>query len=121
MERIIKIYELFIFLFNKCKELLLLLIIALFLSSDYYKDRYEEPYWSFNQDDNVEEIISNKELRNGTIIVRPQVYVQYKDTIIFIININDFYLTNTATLANNRESKKNKVYIRDIRWFKRQT
>ena len=83
-------------------------VFFLFLSTDYYKDRYEEPYWSFNQFDNIEEIISNKELRNGTIIVRPQIYVQYKDTIIFIININDFYLTNTATLTNNRERQKTK-------------
>lgn len=91
---------------------ILLIVIGLAIyfvpQSEYYQERFYEVNWEIKEIDNSEQFISDYELKAGSIVVRPQVVVEYENLPVIYLNITGFYESDGVEIERKKIGDKEK-------------
>ena len=83
-----------------------------FGNSDFYRNHYKIPQWSYVYNDNedaeidTEELTADIGLQSGSIVLTPKIEVKYKGETFFIVNIEGLYTINSASIDNHDDISK---------------
>lgn len=75
---------------------------AFFYMSGIYSKWIHEADWRIDLMESEEKYVSDIELKAGDIIARPQLVVEYKQKIVFILNITEYYESDKALISNEK-------------------
>ncbi len=83
-----------------------------FGNSDFYRNHYKIPQWSYMYNENkdaeidTEEMTADIGLQSGKIVLTPKIEVKYKGETFFIVNIEGLYNINSASIENHDDVSK---------------
>lgn len=83
-----------------------------FGNSDFYRNHYKIPQWSYMYNENedaeidTEELTADIGLESGSIVLTPKIEVRYKGETFFIVNIEGLYNINSDSIDNHEDISK---------------
>lgn len=92
---------------NKGRFLLVLSLVGViyFFKSEFYKDYFKSPIFTFENGSGMDKVIADIELGEGEIIVIPVLTVKYEDEIVCTAKVSNYYNKNYAVLQSSSEER----------------
>lgn len=79
--------------------------VVTLVCSDILRERLGPPNWSFIEGNGYEAVQPDVPLQGGDMIVYPQIVVEYKGTVVFIVSVDCLYETNKASMSQEDNSE----------------